>query len=179
MAADEVERRLGYPVIVKPNQEGSTVGLSLANGPAELEAAVATALAFGPEVVIERFVPGRELTVGVQRRHQHGRYECRAEQQEQNAERAQDYAEVHRAKPRVADDGAKDVCVLAKAQGRGAGKRARGRDAISERPAEHCSHARQARFSDATVSFAAPAPRRRLGAGVPAAAWYGCCSSIG
>ena len=65
VAVDEVARRLGYPVIVKPNQEGSTVGLSLANGPAELEAAVATALAFGPEVVIERFVPGRELTVGV------------------------------------------------------------------------------------------------------------------
>src|SRR5690606_17186672 len=64
-SGEEIERRLGYPVIVKPNQDGSTVGLSPVHGSAELEAAIAVAARFGPEVMIERYVPGRELTVGI------------------------------------------------------------------------------------------------------------------
>jgi len=61
----DVERRLGWPVVVKPSHEGSTVGLSVVQGPAGLEEAVDMALAYDSEVLIEAFVPGRELTVGV------------------------------------------------------------------------------------------------------------------
>jgi len=64
-APDAVGRELGYPVIVKPSGQGSTVGLSKVDAAPELEAAVATASAFGGEVLIERYVAGRELTVGV------------------------------------------------------------------------------------------------------------------
>jgi D-alanine-D-alanine ligase len=66
-SAAEVERALGWPVIVKPSKQGSTVGLSLvreASGEA-LAAAVEEAALHDDEVMIERFVAGRELTVTV------------------------------------------------------------------------------------------------------------------
>ena len=61
----EVERAIGFPCIVKPSKQGSTVGLTLVKKKGEYEAAVATAARYDDEVMIERFVPGRELTVGV------------------------------------------------------------------------------------------------------------------
>ena len=51
--------------IVKPNAQGSTVGLSLIHQAAELDAAIARAAAFGQEVMLEKYIPGRELTVGI------------------------------------------------------------------------------------------------------------------
>jgi len=63
--AAQVGGRLGWPVVVKPNKQGSTVGLSIVRQPAELSAALALASRYDDEVMIERFVPGRELTVGI------------------------------------------------------------------------------------------------------------------
>jgi D-alanine-D-alanine ligase len=60
-----VEQRLGYPLIVKPNGQGSTVGLTLVRKPEELQAAIDLARKFDAEVMLERYVPGRELTVGI------------------------------------------------------------------------------------------------------------------
>jgi D-alanine-D-alanine ligase len=62
---DEVERALGWPVIVKPSKQGSTVGLSIVKQPQELQAAIAEAFKHDDEVMIERFIAGRELTVPV------------------------------------------------------------------------------------------------------------------
>jgi len=64
-SAAEVERALGWPVIVKPSKEGSTVGLSLVREPSGLEAAVEEAARHDDEVMIEQYIPGRELTVAV------------------------------------------------------------------------------------------------------------------
>jgi len=64
-AAAEVGRRLAWPVVVKPSKQGSTVGLSLVRGPGDFEAAVELAGRYDDEVMIEAFVPGRELTVGI------------------------------------------------------------------------------------------------------------------
>jgi D-alanine-D-alanine ligase len=61
----EVQRRFGWPVVVKPSKQGSTVGLTVVRKAAELEAAVTLAARYDDEVMIEAFVPGRELTVGV------------------------------------------------------------------------------------------------------------------
>jgi D-alanine-D-alanine ligase len=61
----EVQRRFGWPVVVKPSKQGSTVGLTVVRKAAELEAAVTLAAKYDDEVMIEAFVPGRELTVGV------------------------------------------------------------------------------------------------------------------
>ena len=63
--AHEVERALGWPVVVKPSHEGSTVGLSVVRDPRELERAIAEAGLYDAEVLIEAFIPGRELTVGM------------------------------------------------------------------------------------------------------------------
>ena len=61
----EVEKKLGLPVVVKPSREGSTVGLSVVKKPDEYNTAVEFALKYDCEVVIEKFIPGREFTVGV------------------------------------------------------------------------------------------------------------------
>jgi D-alanine-D-alanine ligase len=58
-------RELGWPVVVKPNKQGSTVGLSVVRAAAQLDAAVANARRYDDEVMIERFLPGREFTVGI------------------------------------------------------------------------------------------------------------------
>ncbi len=62
---DDVERALGWPVIVKPSKQGSTVGLSIVKQPQELHAAVAEAFKHDDEVMIERFIAGRELSAPV------------------------------------------------------------------------------------------------------------------
>ena len=63
--AHDVTEALGWPVVVKPNKQGSTVGLSIVRRPEELAPALALADKFDNEVMVERFVPGRELTVGI------------------------------------------------------------------------------------------------------------------
>jgi D-alanine-D-alanine ligase len=61
----QVEAALGWPVIVKPSKQGSTVGLTKVERAEQLKPAVHEALQFDDEVMIERFIPGRELTVGI------------------------------------------------------------------------------------------------------------------
>ena len=53
------------PVFVKPNAEGSTVGCALVTGPEQLPAAVANALKYDPVALVETYVQGMEITVGV------------------------------------------------------------------------------------------------------------------
>lgn len=61
----EVEAELGWPVVVKPSKQGSSVGLTVVTGPEEYQAAVELAAGYDDEVMIERYVPGREITVPV------------------------------------------------------------------------------------------------------------------
>ncbi|WP_346015247.1 D-alanine--D-alanine ligase [Pseudomonas sp. MWU16-30317] len=56
---------LGLPLVVKPRSEGSTIGISLVQSHDDLAAAVARARLFTEDVLIERYIAGRELTVGV------------------------------------------------------------------------------------------------------------------
>ena len=60
-----VGRDYGWPVVVKPSKQGSTVGLTVVKEARAYDEAVALARRYDDEVMIERFVPGRELTVGV------------------------------------------------------------------------------------------------------------------
>lgn len=53
------------PVVVKPSKQGSTVGLTVVKRWEDYDAAVAEAFRHDDEVMIEAFVPGRELTVAV------------------------------------------------------------------------------------------------------------------
>ncbi|HEX6629465.1 MAG TPA: D-alanine--D-alanine ligase [Gemmatimonadaceae bacterium] len=63
--AREVGMTLGLPVVVKPSKQGSTVGLTVVKRAGELPAAIDEAFRYDDEVMLERFVPGRELTVGI------------------------------------------------------------------------------------------------------------------
>ncbi len=65
LSADEVATHLDWPVVVKPSKQGSTVGLSIVRSPNELAPAIREAFRFDDEVMVERFIPGRELTVGI------------------------------------------------------------------------------------------------------------------
>jgi D-alanine-D-alanine ligase len=63
---DEAAReRLGLPVFVKPSRAGSSIGITKVTDWAQFPAAVATAAAVDPKVVVEASVPGREIECGV------------------------------------------------------------------------------------------------------------------
>ncbi|NBD11585.1 MULTISPECIES: D-alanine--D-alanine ligase [Corallococcus] len=67
----DVERALelhgdsGFPCVVKPAKGGSSVGLSVVHDAGALVPAVAQACRFGGEALVERFVRGQEVTVGI------------------------------------------------------------------------------------------------------------------
>jgi D-alanine-D-alanine ligase len=54
-----------YPVVVKPLGQGSTIGVSIVKGPSDMEAALASAFRFGSQVLVEHFIEGKEVTVGI------------------------------------------------------------------------------------------------------------------
>ncbi|OVE73840.1 hypothetical protein BVX94_02675 [bacterium B17] len=56
---------LEFPVVVKPARQGSSIGIHKVTSKDDFLPALADALSFGGEVVVERFIEGRELTVGV------------------------------------------------------------------------------------------------------------------
>ena len=61
--ADRIERELGYPMVIKPCSGGSSVGVSMPENRAELEAAIEKASRYEATIVAERRIMGRELTV--------------------------------------------------------------------------------------------------------------------
>ncbi len=56
---------LRYPLVVKPAAEGSTIGVSIVKGESELEPALQEAYKYGDTVLVEEYIEGRELTVGI------------------------------------------------------------------------------------------------------------------
>jgi len=55
----------GYPVVVKPNDQGSTVGTTIVEKESTLSEAVECAGRYSNEILVERYIPGREITVAV------------------------------------------------------------------------------------------------------------------
>jgi D-alanine-D-alanine ligase len=62
---EEKHGSFGFPVVVKPRREGSSIGISRANGFEELRVAVETARKHDDGVLVERFIKGREVHVGI------------------------------------------------------------------------------------------------------------------
>ncbi len=60
-----VDAELGWPVVVKPNADGSSVGVRIVAQPSEFAAAFDEAAAGGRDVLLESYVPGRELTAAI------------------------------------------------------------------------------------------------------------------
>jgi D-alanine-D-alanine ligase len=62
----KAEEKLGYPMFVKPSRAGSSVGVTKAHDRTQLEAAVERAIEWDSRtILIEKFIPGREVEVAV------------------------------------------------------------------------------------------------------------------
>ena len=55
----------GLPAVVKPASEGSTIGITIAISEDELKEGVDTAFEYGDSILIEKYIPGREVTVSI------------------------------------------------------------------------------------------------------------------
>jgi D-alanine-D-alanine ligase len=62
---NDIQNKLSYPVVVKPNNQGSAVGLSICKHEQEIEQAIVLAANYSEEILIEEYIDGHELTVGV------------------------------------------------------------------------------------------------------------------
>jgi D-alanine-D-alanine ligase len=60
-----LERGIGFPLVVKPARGGSALGVSVVRAPEELPAAMVGAFAYGDVAMLERFVGGTEVAIGV------------------------------------------------------------------------------------------------------------------
>jgi len=65
ISADEILNQLSLPVFVKPNNGGSSIGMSKVDEGSQLSAALEKAFKEDDQVLVEEFIPGREFTVGV------------------------------------------------------------------------------------------------------------------
>jgi D-alanine-D-alanine ligase len=64
-ALGAIEDRLGFPVVVKPSDQGSALGIKFARAAADVPAALVAAFSYSERVVLERYVHGRDLAVSV------------------------------------------------------------------------------------------------------------------
>lgn len=56
---------LGFPIVVKPQMEGSSIGLSVVRRKEYLADALSVAFRYGEKIILEEYIDGRELTVGI------------------------------------------------------------------------------------------------------------------
>ena len=64
LPTETIVEQLGLPVFVKPNDGGSSLGTTKVKEPGRMQDAIQEAFGEGDEVIIERFVPGIEVTCG-------------------------------------------------------------------------------------------------------------------
>jgi D-alanine-D-alanine ligase len=64
-ALKTAEKEIGYPLVVKPSSEGSSVGVSVVRGSEELEPAAKLAFQYDPETIVEKYIKGMEVQVGI------------------------------------------------------------------------------------------------------------------
>jgi D-alanine-D-alanine ligase len=62
---DEIEARLGFPLVVKPASQGSSLGVEFASSRDEVPQALVAAFSYDDRVLLERYVSGRELAVSI------------------------------------------------------------------------------------------------------------------
>lgn len=64
-ASAAVERLGGLPIVVKPVDQGSTIGITIVEGAEDLDGAIRLAREYSPDVLLEEYIDGRELSVPV------------------------------------------------------------------------------------------------------------------
>jgi D-alanine-D-alanine ligase len=63
--ASRIDSSIGYPLIVKPNRGGSSIGVTIVQSPDGLNQALRDAALHDGRVLIEKFIPGKQLTVSI------------------------------------------------------------------------------------------------------------------
>ncbi len=62
---EEIGVKTGYPLVVKPNSEGSTIGIKTIYDSSQLEDGIMEAARYDKRILLEKYIKGRELTVGI------------------------------------------------------------------------------------------------------------------
>ncbi len=58
-------KKVEFPQVVKPNDQGSTIGLKIVHNFEEMQQAIDHAFTLSPRVIVEEYIKGREITVGI------------------------------------------------------------------------------------------------------------------
>lgn len=61
----EIACQLGFPLVIKPNDSGSSFGISIIHHENDIENAIEIAFKYSDKIICEQFIPGRELTVTI------------------------------------------------------------------------------------------------------------------
>ena len=61
----KIKKKFKFPVVIKPNKQGSTFGLTIVKNELQLPAAIKEAFKFGDEIIVEEYIPGREVTIPI------------------------------------------------------------------------------------------------------------------
>jgi D-alanine-D-alanine ligase len=64
-ALPAIERQLAFPLVVKPAAQGSALGIKFARSASDVPAALVSAFSYDRKVLLERYVPGRDLAVSI------------------------------------------------------------------------------------------------------------------
>jgi D-alanine-D-alanine ligase len=64
-ALPAIEERLDFPIVVKPAGQGSALGIKFARTAADVPGALVAAFSYDTKVILERYIPGRDLAVSV------------------------------------------------------------------------------------------------------------------
>jgi len=64
-ALPAIEQQLDFPLVVKPAAQGSALGIKFARTAADVPAAIVSAFSYDRKVLLERYVPGRDLAVSI------------------------------------------------------------------------------------------------------------------
>ena len=59
------EQKLGYPLVIKPVSEGSSLGISIIHSEDKLQSAQEEAFRYDAQILLEQYIPGREITAAV------------------------------------------------------------------------------------------------------------------
>ncbi|MCK5052457.1 MAG: D-alanine--D-alanine ligase [Candidatus Cloacimonetes bacterium] len=62
---ESIIKNVGFPMVIKPNDSGSSVGISIINKESGLEESLKHAFKYSGKAIIEQFIDGRELTVTI------------------------------------------------------------------------------------------------------------------
>ena len=60
-----IQKQVGFPMVIKPNDSGSSVGISIIDTPEKIQKAMENAFKFSDSILFEKYIEGRELTVTI------------------------------------------------------------------------------------------------------------------